>query len=75
MNAPRVVVAHPKGDPDLWEPVHPGSTTPGDARKLSRVLELKHITHEIWTQEQWNQYDDEIRVSLFDEDGNERTQP
>lgn len=67
-----VVVAHPKHDRELWEPVHPGHIDRIDARKLDYVLKGKGITHEVWTDEEWNRYDDQIREELFDEDGNER---
>ena len=59
-----VVVAKSKFT-DEMEPVHPGHIDKAAASGLSYKLKKMRIPCEVWTDEKWNKYDDQIRAEVF----------
>jgi len=60
-----IVVAHPKHDRTVWEPVHPGHTTEADAKRLSARMHDTGIDSQVWTADQWEDYQTEQQADLF----------
>ena len=66
MTARRYLVVRGGMESD-YEPVHPGTISYEEAQKLRAAIAEAGHHAEVWSDEQWERYDAQVREECFDE--------